>query len=120
MMRAKTNYSAGVEAEEVAADYLERKKFKILQRRYKTKFGEIDLVVQKSDMICFVEVKARKDAAQAMEAVTPRAQQRIEQSALYFLTQFPEYMPYQMRFDVIGILPDGAISHLDNAWEARS
>lgn len=116
----QTNYSRGVEAEEHAANYLRERGYKIIKQRYKTKFGEIDIIARKGDIVCFVEVKARKTKAEALESVTPRAQRRIEQSALFFLSEYPEYVDFMMRFDVIAIAQPFEITHLDNAWEARS
>ncbi len=118
----ETNYSRGVWAEEQAATYLEGQGYKILRSRYKTKFGEIDLITQKGELICFVEVKVRESEAQALESITKRARKRIENSALFFLSENPEFMSVDMRFDVIAIYKSGHmegfnITHLDNAWE---
>ena len=120
----ETNYARGVRAEEEATRYLEALSYKILRQRYKTKFGEIDLIVQKDNLLCFVEVKMRRNIAEALESITSRAQKRIENSALFFLSENPDYMNCDMRFDVIAMSysEDGTldITHLDNAWEARS
>ena len=70
----ETSYARGVRAEEAAAQYLGQRGYEILCKRYKTKFGEIDLIVQKDNIICFVEVKMRGDIAQALESVTSRIQ----------------------------------------------
>jgi len=115
-----TSHARGVEAEERAVDYLLGQGYLILQRRYKTKFGEIDIVALREDMLCFVEVKARKTKDEAFESVTVRIQKRIEQSALFFLSQNPKYADFSMRFDVIVFDLVFQITHLDNAWEARS
>ena len=115
---AETNHARGVRAEALAASYLKKAGFEILRKRYKTKFGEIDLILQKADLICFVEVKARKNIAEALESVTLRAQNRIEKSALFFISENPDYVGFNMRFDVVAITGDGVITHLDNAWVA--
>lgn len=119
-----TNYARGVRAEEEAVRYLGRQGYKILHQRYKTKFGEIDLIVQKDNLLCFVEVKMRRNIVEALESITPRVQKRIENTALFFLSEYPDYMNCDMRFDVIAMSysKDGQldITHLDNAWEARS
>ncbi len=115
-----TNYARGVRAENQAAQYLEKQGYRILETRYKTKFGEIDLIVFKGEVLCFVEVKTRNTLSEALESVTPRSQKRIEQSALYFLSEYPEYSDKGMRFDVVAITSPFQITHLDNAWEARS
>ncbi|PCI99990.1 MAG: YraN family protein [Alphaproteobacteria bacterium] len=120
----ETNYARGVRAEEEAARYLAAQGYAILRQRYKTKFGEIDLIVQKDNLLCFVEVKMRGNIAEALESITSRVQKRIENAALFFLSEHPDYMNYDMRFDVIAMryAPDSTleITHLDNAWEARS
>ncbi len=122
--KEETSYSKGVRAEKLAGDYLQEKGFSIVETRYKTKFGEIDIIAKQGDLLCFVEVKVRQNFADAMESVTKRAQKRIENSALFFLSEYPEYMNYDMRFDVITISGDISgnmkISHLDNAWLASS
>ncbi len=115
-----TNYSRGVAAEECARDYLMRKGAQIIRTRYKTKFGEIDLIAKLDDVLCFIEVKSRGSQADAFESVTSRIQKGIEQSALFFLSENPEYADCGMRFDVIAVSPSFEITHLDNAWEARS
>ena len=115
-----TSHARGVHAEGLAADYLIRKGYLILKSRYKTKFGEIDIIAKKDDTICFVEVKSRGNTMDAFESVTYRSQKRIEQSALSFISEYPEYMESGMRFDVIAVTPPFHITHLDNAWEARS
>lgn len=115
-----TNHSRGLQAEGLASDYLEGKGYKILQTRYKTKFGEIDIIAMKASVVCFVEVKSRNNKGDALESVTPRIQKRIEHSALFFLSEYPHYQDYDLRFDVIAVTPPFHITHLDNAWEARS
>ena len=114
----QTNYARGVEAEERAAQYLEKQKYEIIVRRYKTKFGEVDIIARKGNVLCFVEVKMRQTIEEALESVTYRTRGRIEQSALYFISQHPEYLEYDMRFDVLTITKPFQITHLDNAWVA--
>ena len=120
----QTSYAKGVRAEDVAADYLMEMGYKILERRYKTKYGEIDIIalLEKAEekVLCFVEVKVRKTYEEAVIAVTPRSQKRIEYSALSFLSQGPAYVTCDMRFDVVAITEGGEIWHLDNAWQACS
>ena len=116
----ETSYSKGVAAETKAAEYLQGQGYDILETRYKTKFGEIDLIAKKDNLICFIEVKVRKNKSDALESVTSRVQQRIENAALFYISEHPEDVACDMRFDVIIMAGDGTISHLDNAWQARS
>lgn len=115
-----TSYALGVKAEDIAADFLIKKKYKILERRYKTKFGEVDLIAQQKSMICFVEVKARNSEEEALLSVTPRCRKRVENAALLYLSEHPEFSSYDLRFDVVAISRDFHVLHLDNAWEAYS
>lgn len=115
-----TSYARGVRAEDIAAEFLAQKKYKILERRYKTRFGEIDLIAQKKNLVCFVEVKARNSEEDALFSVTPRSRKRIENAALLYLSEHPEFTSSDMRFDVIAISKDFRVLHLDNAWEAYS
>lgn len=123
MLPKITSHEKGMRAEDIAADFLQSQKFEILERRYKTKFGEIDLIAKSKaveETLCFIEVKTRKTVKDGLESITHRAQQRIQQSALYYLSQYPERNEMPMRFDVIVISQgmDGKfeITHLDNAW----
>ena len=109
--------------EELAASFLRRKGYRILERNYSCRFGEIDLIASKGGYVCFVEVKLRKNAdfAQAREFVTYAKQRRILTSAgLWLAAHETELQP---RFDVIEIYaPEGEntrkvqIQHLENAF----
>ncbi len=116
--RSATNHAIGLQAEDMAAEYLADQGYKIIERRYKTKYGEIDLIVEKNDILCFVEVKTRQTLEDALACVDLRTRRRIEQSALFFISQTPEIVDKSMRFDVIAIAKPFKITHLDNAWEA--
>lgn len=118
--KKRTAYRRGLWAENLAAGYLRVKGYRILERRYKTKGGEIDLIAAKGETLAFVEVKARRDQAEALYAVNQKTQRRVEQAALHFLADYPDYSAWALRFDVIAISGPFSIKHLDNAWEARS
>jgi putative endonuclease len=109
--------------EELAASFLRRKGYRILERNYSCRFGEIDLIASKGGYVCFVEVKLRKNAdfAQAREFVTYAKQRRILTSASLWLAAHESDL--QPRFDVIEIYaPEGEstrraqIQHLENAF----
>ncbi len=109
----------------MARSYLEGLGFCVLRDRYKTKFGEIDLITQKGDLICFVEVKMRGSEADALESVTKRSRRRMENSALFFLSENPGFINCDMRFDVIVFFKPNnssgfSMKYIDNAWEAGS
>ena len=74
--------------EEKAARYLRRKGYRILDRNFSCRQGEIDIIAEKSGVVAFVEVKLRKNAdfAQAREFVTARKQARILAAARLWLS----------------------------------
>jgi len=120
-------YQKGLWAEDAACAYLEKKGYQILERRFKTAFGEIDIIARHKNTLVFAEVKARLSADDGVYAVNARSQKRIEQAALYFLTQKPESMEMDMRFDVLTVQAKEnndcvgfSIQHLDNAWVSVS
>jgi len=124
-------YERGVQAEQVAALYLRGQGYDVLEERYKTPVGEIDLIVGKGERIIFAEVKSHKSEEQALLAVTARSRRRIEAAAEHYIAHHEGIAGYEMRFDVLVVPPEilkrsghlannllGAVSvrHLDNAW----
>lgn len=124
--QGKHSYETGVAAEELAGNYLRLKGYKILEKRYKTPVGEIDLIALKGDLLAFVEVKARKTEEEALYAVGAKARRRIEAAAMQYISENEDYIDFGMRFDVITVPSKSAhnllaaisIQHLDNAWIA--
>jgi len=116
-MKVISAHKKGVLAEKEAVKHLIKTGHVILKERYKTKFGEIDVIAKKGDLIAFIEVKAHQSVEASLYAVTPKSRRRIEQSAMWFLSEFPQYNDYGMRFDVMVVKGGGQdIEHLDNAW----
>lgn len=105
-------------AERLAALYLSVRGYKIVVRRFKCAYGEIDLVAARGEVVAFVEVKARGSIERALESVDERARRRIANAALIFLAEHPEYAERVIRFDVIAVESPVKIVHLDNAWDA--
>lgn len=118
--KTQTSYERGVWAEGMAALFLMGKGYKILRRRYKTRYGEIDLIVRKGGILCFVEVKARSSEEAALSVIDARGRRRIENAALHFISENQEFSESVMRFDVVAVIPPLRVVHLDNAWEACS
>lgn len=103
-----------------AADYLKKKKYKILGQNFTCRFGEIDLIAQHEGFIVFVEVKTRRDEnyATAREFVTRAKQERVMKTAMLWLQQ--NNVDLQPRFDVIEVVGAGKrqeITHIENAFE---
>lgn len=91
--------------EEKAAHFLEKHGLQILERNYRCRFGEIDLIARDGKSYVFVEVKYRKGniSGSAVEAVTKTKQRRICRVAVYYLSTHCLSMDLPCRFDVIGI-----------------
>ncbi len=95
----------GKRGEEAAAAYLERVGMTIVERNWRCKSGEVDLVALEGHEIVFVEVKTRRSTAtgQPEEAVTPTKQRRYRRIALAYLQQ-AGLEDVSVRFDVISLL----------------
>lgn len=91
--------------EEKASLFLKKNGLQILERNYRCRFGEIDLIARDGKSYVFVEVKYRKGtiSGSAVEAVTKTKQRRICRVAVYYLSTHCFSMDLPCRFDVIGI-----------------
>ncbi len=103
--------------EELACKYLISLDFKILDRNFRTKEGEIDIIAKDKDYLVFVEVKYRKNnkLGKSIEAVTNKKVLQIKKLAKIYLYINNYSQNTNIRFDIIGI--DGSrISFLKNAF----
>lgn len=100
-----------------AEEYLLGNGYRILERNFRNRSGEIDLIAKKEDYICFVEVKYRttSDFGSPLEAVNVRKQNQIRKVALYYLmkNKLSEWTP--CRFDVIAFEGE-KLTHIENAF----
>ena len=113
-------FRTGLSAETRAAAYLMAKGYRILAKRFRTPYGEIDLVARKRNMIVFIEVKARASLDDAAYAVTPRQQARIIDAAQGWLMAHPEHAEFELRFDAMLIAPRRLPRHLLAAFDAST
>lgn len=108
---------AGSSRETEAASYLIGQGYQILERNYRCRQGEIDLIARDGPYLVFVEVKYRKNAGSGYpeEAVDARKQHRIYQAARYYLycRRYGEDTP--CRFDVVSIIGN-QIKVIQNAF----
>ena len=118
------NNIVGAWGEALAAEYLRKKRYKIIAANYRQKFGEIDLIVENRKYLVFVEVKLRKSDgfAGAAEFVDQHKQNRLRTTASMYLAANPTDL--QPRFDVIEIYaPEGTatrnpkIIHMEDAFQ---
>ncbi|EKS33875.1 YraN family protein [Afipia clevelandensis] len=111
-------FQTGLSAESKASAYLIAKGYRILARRFRTPYGEIDIVARRRGLLAFVEVKARASLDDAAYSVTPQQQQRIVAAAQVWLMTHPEHANFEMRFDVVLIAPKHLPKHLMAAFDA--
>ncbi len=94
----------GAIGESLACDYLLSHQYRIVERNFQKRYGELDIIAIKDDTLVFVEVKTRTDRMFGLpeEAVTPRKLAEIKQTAAYYKLLHPE-LPDRMQIDVIAI-----------------
>ena len=115
-MRRQTYEKAGRRAEGLAAIFLQLKGYRILERRYKCRTGEIDLIASKKNTLAIVEVKQRRSRADAEDSLTPYGMNRIAAAADVYVSKTPMSQNLAVRFDAIFIVGRWRIIHLQDAW----
>jgi putative endonuclease len=119
-----TSKLSGAWGEAQAAAYLKKKHYRLVAAGYRSRFGEIDLIVENRKYLVFVEVKLRKNDrfAQAMEYVDRHKQDRLRATASMYLQENPTSL--QPRFDVVEIYaPEGTTTakpqffHMEDAFQ---
>lgn len=119
---AMNNKSLGERGEEIATAYLKGRKFTIVERNFRCKGGEVDIIARDGKTLVFVEVKTRRNLSfgPPQSALTPFKQRQISKAALTWLAQ-KKLFGVSARFDVIAILlPDHevpVIDHIRNAFD---
>lgn len=110
-----SNKTAGDEGETLAALFLEKAGYKILERNYRCLYGEIDIIALKKKEVVFAEIKRRSGSAfgAGYEAVDRKKQEKIIKTAQIYINEKKISAP--CRFDVISI-DNGAINHIENAF----
>lgn len=107
----------GRRGELLASILLMLKGYRILGRRVRSRFGEIDLIARSpSGILCFIEVKARTDGETALESVRVHQQMRIGRAAELYLAQRPTLGVKGVRFDVVTVAAGRLPQHLPAAW----
>ena len=112
----------GREGESAALTFLKKKGYRILEKNFRTKVGEIDIIAEQDGVIVFIEVKARAshEFGHPITAITPAKQKKIIQTAKSFLAR-KRISDKPMRFDVVALTSDASdswqIELLENAFQ---
>ncbi|MBX9824982.1 MAG: YraN family protein [Xanthobacteraceae bacterium] len=112
-------FGLGLSAESRAAAYLIAKGYRIAARRFRTPFGEVDIVARRRGVLIFVEVKARRTLDAAAEALLLRQQRRIADAAAFWLSLNPHDVGSDIRFDAMLVAPGKIPRHIQAAFETE-
>lgn len=104
-----TRQLKGQAAEELARLFLEQQGFALVVANYRSRRGEVDLIMRKNRLLVFAEVRlrTRQDFGGAAASVTRAKQQKIIASAQAFLHHHPEFAHFDCRFDVLAVHDSG-------------
>jgi putative endonuclease len=102
---SSTNIELGRQGEEAAVEFLKSHGYKIVQRNYKNKLGEMDIVAKDGKTLCFIEVKTRTNLnfGYPQEAVTRQKQKKLNRVALSYLKQY-NLLNFPARFDIASVM----------------
>lgn len=109
-------YRLGLSAETLAAWLLRLKGFRILDRRFRSGAGEVDLVARRGRLLVFVEVKARDDLSAALDALDDRSARRIAAAAEIWVARRPALAGLDQRFDAVLVAPRRLPHHMIDAF----
>jgi putative endonuclease len=112
----------GGEGEDATARLLEAQGYAIRSRNFRCRYGEIDLVAEKDDTLCFVEVRMRSSAiwGDPSNSISHSKQRRVVKTALHYLLAHG-LQNRMIRFDVVSVIGrgrDAVLEHLPNAFDA--
>jgi len=114
----QTAEKRGRNAEVLAALLLRLKGYRILERRFRSKRGEIDIIAKRRNVTAFVEVKARKSVEDALHSLSFSQRRRIEAAAEDWIKK-TKFVNGSLRFDIIAVAPRAVPSHITNAWRVN-
>lgn len=108
-------------AEALAVFYLRCKGYRIVERNWRSRLGEIDILARKGNVLALIEVKLRRDAGLAGGALLPQQRRRLLRALSHYLKTRPELGGLDLRCDVLAM--GGGVgwpAHLIDAWRPES
>ena len=111
-----TTREQGEYTESLACQYLENKGFKLIEKNFNCRVGEIDLIMQDNDSLVFVEVRYRRNNnfGSGAESITTSKQSKLIKTAALYLQQNAKLNKYPARFDVVSITGFIETDNIDN------
>ena len=103
-------------SEAVAAIFLIAKGYRVIDRRWKSPLGEIDLIVTRGQRLAFVEVKRRRTVEAAEAAITDHQGDRIRRAADLWLARNARYQNHDICFDAVFVLPRRWPQHIEDGF----
>ena len=110
---------AGRRAENLACFYLRLKGYRILERRFKVRQGEVDIVARKGNIIAMIEVKQRASDEAADKSVSYENQTRLMDAAEIYINQSRHFRDteFELRYDFLYVIGRWKIRHITNAFQ---
>lgn len=116
MVYTARHIQTGKQGEDEASVFLKKRGYKILERNFKKRYGDIDIVAKDSDTLVFIEVKTRRtnQFGSGLEAITPWKIRALVQSAHFYKLKHPE-LPERLRIDVVAVKlsPGGGVERIE-------
>jgi putative endonuclease len=112
----------GAEAEDRALVFLQGRGLKLIERNWRCKSGELDLVMHEGDtvVVCEVRSRSREDYGDASETVDARKRGKLIRATSLWQARRPQWAEAPLRFDVVTLDRDGNIAWLQEAFDAGS
>lgn len=112
----------GFAAEQTALQFLQKNGLCKISRNFRTRFGEIDLIMQDQQALVFIEVRRRRNPwhGHSIETINHAKQRRIIASAQIYLIKHQQFRRLPCRFDVVGLDFGGKITWIKNAFQVQS
>lgn len=114
--KRRAAYRRGTKGEGRAAALLRLKGYRILERRWRSPVGEVDLIAKRRRTLVFIEVKARASLKDAAESIVEPQRRRIARAAEAYLAYHPDLEFENVRFDAILVAPGRWPRHIEAAW----
>jgi putative endonuclease len=125
MKKVVDKQQRGRDAEDVAARFLQSQGYRVLERNWRTRTGELDMIAEDRAALVFVEVRSKKaaDSTTPQETVTHTKQRQVSQAAIAYVSQH-NVQDRDCRFDVVEVFlnEDGKpvrVNLIQNAFELR-